>query len=214
MSARTVFRPFAALAVGVACLVSTGCNPFTAIYFLFLLPPPKVPAACGALEKQTVVVLAYAGRSAQFEYAGIDNDLAKGVVRELRENVKGIKLADPNEVRVWRDKHADFELADVGREFQATRVVYIEVEDFGLYEPQSTQLYRGSARVRVQVADMEKNGEIVWETQVEPLFPGSRPIAASEMSRDRFRALYLKYLTRQVAHHFFEYRPDEDFVVN
>ncbi|MBI3464512.1 MAG: hypothetical protein HY000_15875 [Planctomycetes bacterium] len=214
MSARSYCRFFVGLSLVLTCLASTGCNPLTVVYFLLLLPTPKVEAACKALEKQKVVVMTYASRSAQFEHAGIDNDLAKGVVRELRENVKGIKLVDPNEVRQWRDEHSDFELTDVGRAFKAGRVLYIEIESFSLYEAQTTQLYRGSAKIHLQVADMEKDGEIVWDNIVEPQFPGHRPIPTSDMSRDKFRSIFTKYLTRQIAHNFFEYRPDEDFTVN
>jgi hypothetical protein len=214
MSARPIYRRFVVVGIALASLANSGCNPLTALYFLFLLPPPKLPAACEALEHETVVVLAYAGRGARFEYAGIDNELAKGVVRELRENVSGIKLADPNEVRQWRDEHDDFELTDVGKAFKATRVLYLEIEEFTLYEANSAQLFRGSAKLRMQVADMEKDGEIVWETPFELQYPGQRPIATSEISRERFRAVFVKHLTRQVAHHFFEYRPDEDFTVN
>ncbi len=214
MSAKPFYRTVGCCALAAFFMLSAGCNPFTALFFLFLMPPPKVEAKCTELEKQTVVVTAYAGRGAQFQHPGIDNDLTRGVVRELRDNVKGIKLADPNAVRQWRDEHADPELVDVGQEFKATRVLYMEVEEFTLYEQQSTLLYRGSAKVRVQVADVEKDGEIVWEDYIEVLFPPSRPIPSQEMSAQKFRALFMRYLTRNVAHQFFEYRPDEDFEVN
>ena len=214
MRANYFFRSVLILGLGLAALINTGCNPFTALYFLFLLPPPKLPAAYDGLEQKTVVVLAHVGRGAQFDYAGLENDLVKGVVRELRENVKHIKIADPGAVRQWKDEHSDYELSDVGREFKADRVVYLEIERFTLFEQQTSQLYRGSAKIRIQVAEMDKNGEIEFDTHLEPLFPGSRPIPAPEMSQDKFRSLYVKFLTRQIAHHFFEYRPDEDFSVN
>ncbi len=214
MSKGTSYRRSLIFALSLASLMSLGCNPFTAVYFLFLLPPPKTPAAYEGLEKQTVVVIAHVGRSVQFQYAGLDNDLVRGVVRELRENVKGIKLADPNQVRHWKDEHSDWELTDVGNEFKATRVVYLEVESFTLYEQQSSQLYRGSCKIRVQVADMEKEGEIAFDTHIEQLYPGARPIPSSELSQDKFRGLYMRFLVRQIAHQFFEYRPDEDFTVN
>ena len=214
MSARPWYRWGIVLSLLFACLVSTGCNPLTVFYFLFLLPPPKVDAAYAGLEKQKVAVLTFASRSAQFEHAGIDNDLAKGVARELREHVKHIKLVDANEVRQWRDEHSAFEPTDVGRKFEANRVVYIEVESFTLYEEHTTQLYRGKANVRVQVFDMTKDGDMVWETRVEPEFPGHRPIPVTDMSRDKFRSLFTKYLTRQIAHNFFDYKAEEDFTVN
>ena len=214
MSAKNFHRSCACCALALAVLLTAGCSPFTALFFLFMLPPPKIDAQCTALEKQTVVVMSYASHGAQFQYPGIDNDLAKGVVRELRDNVKGIKLADPNEVRTWRDEHSDFELTDVGREFKATRVVYLEIESFTLFEQQSSLLYRGSAKVHVQVADMEKDGEIVWETFLEVLFPPSRPIPSQDMSQQKFRALFMQFVTRRLSHNFFSYRPEEDFEVN
>jgi hypothetical protein len=214
MRANNYFRPFVLVSVALACLLNSGCNPLSLIYFLFLLPPPKVEAAYSGLEKQKVVVLTHVGRSVQFDFTGLDNDLVKGVVRELRENVHGIKLVELNEVRQWRDEHTDYELTDVGRQFKANRVLYIEIEKFTLYEEQSSQLFRGAAKIRIQVADMQKDGEIVFDQHLEPLFPGVRPIPASDMSVDKFRSLFVKFLTRQVAHHFFEYRPDEDFTVN
>jgi hypothetical protein len=203
-----------AFTFGLMCLINSGCNPFTAIYFLFLLPPPKIEAAYEGLEKEKVVVLAHVSRGAQFTYPGLENELVKGVTRELRENVGGIKLVDTGDVRQWKDENADYELTDVGRAFHATRVLYLEVDEFTLHEHQSSTLFRGTTKIRVQIADMEKDGDVVFDTHVEPVFPGSRPIPVSDMSQDRFRAMFMKFLARQIAHQFFEYRPDEDFTVN
>jgi hypothetical protein len=214
MSAKLPFRPVVVFALGLACLFNSGCNPFTAIYFLFLLPPPKIDAAYEGLDREKVVVVAHVSRAAQFVHPGLENELVKGVTRELRENVSGIKLVDANEVRQWKDEHSGYELTDVGREFEATRVLYLEVESFTLHEYQSSTLFRGSTKIRVQVVDMEKDGDIAFDTHVEPMFPGSRPIPTSDMSQDKFRAMFMKFLARQIAHQFFEYRPDEDFTVN
>jgi hypothetical protein len=214
MSSRSYFRRFVFCSVALSTLLSVGCNPLAVIYFLFLLPPPKVSAQYEGLKKETVVVLADAGRGSQFEYAAIDNDLTKGVVRELRDNVDGIKLADPAEVKQWVDEHNDCELTDVGKAFKATRVVYLEIENFTLFEQHSGDLYRGKAKIHVQVADIEKDGDIVWETFVESVFPVNRPLPATDLSRDKFRLIFLKRLTREVAHNFFEYRPDENFEIN
>lgn len=214
MSAKSSFRPFVAFTLGLACLINSGCNPFTALYFLFLLPPPKIEAAYDGLDNQKVVVLAHVSRGAQFVYPGLENELVKGVAREFRENGDDIKVVDISDVRQWKDEHSDYELTDVGRAFGATRVLYLEVDEFTLHEHQSSTLYRGTTKIRVQVANMEKDGEVVFDTHVEPVFPGSRPIPTSDMSQDKFRAMFLKFLSRQIAHQFFEYRPDEDFTVN
>jgi hypothetical protein len=208
-------RRWSLAAFALACLACAGgCNPFTALYFLFLMPPPKVPAAYDGLQKKKVALLVHASRTAQFQYAGVDNDLARNVARELRENVKAIELCDISEVREWQDENEDFELSEVGEKFQAARVVYLEVYEFTLFQEQSSQLYRGKAKIHVQVADMEKQGDVVFEEDVEVEFPPSRPIPASDMSQHKFRGLFMKFLARKTAHLFFKYRPDEDFEVN
>jgi hypothetical protein len=215
MSAQLNPRRWPVAAFALAALVAAGgCNPFTALYFLFLMPPPKVPAAYDGLQKKKVALVVHASRGAQFQHAGVDNDVARNVARELRENVKGIELCDIAEVREWRDEHEDFDLTDVGEKFQADRVVYLEIYEFTLFQEQSSQLYRGKTKIHVQVADMEKEGDIVFEEDVELEFPPSRPIPASDMSQQKFRGLFMRFLARKTAHLFFKYRPDEDFEVN
>jgi hypothetical protein len=214
MATRSGVKSVAAgVAAAVTCLVSSGCGPASLLYLLFLMPRPTIPAAFDRLEDKTVVVVPYAGGGAQFEYAAIDSDLARRVVRQLRDNVDDIKLADPNQVAVWCDSHADYDLATLGREFKADYVLLLEIDRFSLFEPNSVQLYRGQAKVHVQVADVKQDGDVVWETYLESAFPGSRPVPATEMSREKFRQVYLERLSREVARNFFRYRPEETFTI-
>ena len=208
-------RTIVCVALSFLSISSSGCNPLAAIYFLLLLPPPKLPASCHALEGQTVVVLAYASHSVEFEHPGVDKDIVKMVVRHLRDNVPKIKIADPRDVRQWRDEHLGYELLEVGQEFEATRVLYLEIENFTLYEHQSVQLFRGRCKIRLQVADVEQDGEIVWEEIIEATYPGGQPIPAdSGMSSEVFRLRFSRSLARRVAIRFFDHRPDDTFTLN
>lgn len=214
MNSNPYWHRFFVVGLALSCLLAAGCNPLTALYFLFLLPPPKVPAAFDGLKKQTVVVTAHASHTARYVVPSIDQDMLKQVIPDLTENVSKIRIADPREVKDWIEDHPDYDSVELGREFEATRVVNIEVEEYDIYEQQSTNLYRGTAKVHLQVIDVEKEGEVLWDDYVEVVFPGSRPVPVEDVSRELFVIRFNKHLCRKIATKFFSYRPDEDFTVN
>lgn len=198
----------------VACSLSVaGCGPASLLYLLFLMPRPKLPAKFDKLEKKTVVVAPYAASGAQFEFAAVDREVGRRVVRQLRDNVVGIRIADPNQVAVWCDAHADFDWASLGKEFKADYVLVLDIEKFTLFETNSVQLLRGQSHVHIQVADVSANGDVIWETYLESSFPGSRPVPAGEMSREKFRQLYLERLGREISRNFHPYNTEESFTI-
>jgi ABC-type uncharacterized transport system auxiliary subunit len=204
--------------VGVLCLLAStlllcGCRPAALLYFLMLAPEPQIPAKFDKLKGKTVVVLTYASANARYAHATLDTEVRQAVIRELLENVKKIRIADPDQVARWCAEHEGYSLKEVGHEFAADYVIYIEIQKFSLQEHHSPQLYRGSAAVMIQVADVHQNGQVVWETYLESVFPTSRAVPASEMSLQAFTAMYVKRLSREIARHFFPYRYDETFTL-
>ncbi|HID23662.1 MAG TPA: hypothetical protein EYP14_14875 [Planctomycetaceae bacterium] len=202
------------IAALLICLLNSGCNPFVALYFLFLLPRPKVPAACKALEGQKVLLFTYASPTARFESPSVAQELTRRVVRHLKRNVDDIELVDLRLVEDYIDSHPDCEVTKVAEHFEATRALYIEINDFSLYERESTQLYRGRAQIHLKVYDIEKDGELVWEDCLDLVYPGVRPVPVSDVSYTAFRLKVYEYVARRIATRFFAYRPHEDFTIN
>ncbi len=199
--------------VAVATVMLLGCRPAALLYYLLLAPEPKIAAEFDKLEGKKVVVLIYATASARYAYPNIEADLRRYVVRELLDNVEDIEIADPDQVMQWCAENEGFSLAEVGKEFDADYVVYVEIQQFATSDPSSPQLYRGRAAATIQVADVHEDGDIVWETYVESAYPASRSVPAGEISEAKFRKIYVKRLAREIARHFFPYRPEETFTI-
>ncbi len=198
----------------VICLPNSGCNPFVALYFLFLLPRPKVPAACEALEGQKVLVYAYASPNARFECPTVAQEINRRVARVIKENVSKVELVDLHEAESYLDANPDSDIRKVAKHFGATRALYIEINHFSLYERESAQLYRGRAQIHLKVYDIEKDGELVWEDYLDLVYPGVRPVPTSDVSYTAFRLKVYQYVSRRIATRFFAYRPEEDFTIN
>ena len=120
-----------------------------------------IPAECEALEGQRVVVLCRPPASYEYRNAGAARAIGARVSYMLGENVKKIDVVSPREVDNWVDEQDWENFKDLGRAVKATRVVYIELDDFDLYKGKT--LYQGRANVRVSVYDMNTGGKLVWE---------------------------------------------------
>ena len=207
----TALRMLMLTLAAMVCL--TGCRPAALLYYLLLAPEPKIAAEFDKLKDKKVVVHVYATAAARYAYANIEADLRRYVVRELLENVEDIQIADPDEVVRWCMENEGFSLEELGKQFDADYVVYVELQRFAISDPASPQLYRGKAAATIQVADVHQGGDIVWETYVESLYPASRSVPASEISGPKFRQVYVRRLAREIARHFFPYRPEEKFTL-
>ncbi len=210
---RRLWRQAGAALTVAATLLIAGCRPAALLYYLLLAPEPKIAAEFDKLEGKKVVVLVYATAAARYAYPSIEADLRRHIVRELLNNVEDIEIADPDEVVAWCSRNEGFSLAEVGKEFAADYVVYVEIQQFAISDPASPQLYRGRAAATIQVADVHDDGDIVWETYLESAYPASRSVPASEISGTKFRNIYVKRLAREIARHFFPYRPEETFTI-
>lgn len=193
---------------------AVGCRPAALLYYLLLAPEPKIPAEFGDLKDSKTVLLLHASATAQYAHPTIETDLQRLVVRQLLDNVEGIQVADPREVATWCTEHEGFTLEQLGKAFDAKYVIQVEVHNFAIEEPNSPQLYRGHAAATIQVADVQKGGEIVYEAYVESVFPTSRAVPASEISAARFRDIYVKRVASEIARHFHPYRPEDTFTLH
>src|SRR5687767_13566432 len=134
----------AALALlATACLASTGClHTLLATGIYVWQGGNVVPAECDALEKERVVVLCRPPASYEYRNAGAARAIGARVSALLEQNVKGVEVVSPREVDNWVDEQDWENFKDLGRSVKATRIVYIELDDFDLYK--GTTLYQGT----------------------------------------------------------------------
>jgi hypothetical protein len=202
------------LSLGV-CLVSclavlAGCDQVGIIGFLLGGPPTIEPD----FDKQTgqgldypeitVAVICYAPTDMKLDYPKIDSDVAASVAVRLFQN--DIKVINPDIVRAWIDQHPDWEHAEeIGEAMQATHVIEIELSSFDLYEPNSTNLYRGRTEAYVNVFAMDETGqgERVYSRDLIFAYPTEVPRPV-DVPLTTFKAEYLSVLSQKIGFLFYE----------
>lgn len=172
-----------------------------------------VPAQCDALKGERVVVVCRPPASNEYRHAGAARNIGRQVSTLLSERVPDIDVVSPREVDDWIDKQDWEDCKDLGRAVKATRVVYIELDDFDLY--QGTTLYQGRADVRVTVYDMTQHGKEIWSRNVgQILFPRNSGIPSADKPVQEFERQFIEVVSMQTASFFFKHDPNADFALD
>lgn len=202
-------------ALMVSCF--SGCNYLVFFGYLIGGPPQLEPI----FEKETrksftdygvrVAVVCYVDDDLKYQYDSIDHLLAVGVAARLRQN--NINIVEPGRVRSWLEENTHWDTPDeIGAEFDATYVVYIDMSNFSLYEHDSRHLYRGRAEIVVSVYEMDASGEgeRIFSQDLSSEFPRLTQRSASEISYDSFRTEYLLRLSEEIGRMFYPYGSGDD----
>ncbi len=173
-----------------------------------------VPAQCKLLEGQRVVVVCRPPSSNEYRHAGAARSIGKRVSKMLEINkVPGIDVVSPSEVDNWVDEQDWDNFKDLGRAVKASRIVYIELDNFDLFK--GATLYQGNAEVQVSVYDMDDRGRLVWEQNVgQILFPRNSGIPSADKSVQEFQRQFVEVVSTQVAQYFYEHDPNAAFALD
>jgi hypothetical protein len=102
---------------------------------------------------------------------------------------------------------------DLGHAVKATRVVYIELDDFDIYK--GTTLYQGRADVNISVYDMEDRDRLVWDRRVgQVLFPKHSATPAADMPPQQFERKFVEIVSSQIAEHFYKHDPNTGYALD
>jgi len=214
---RSTRRPqFCTLALLVALLLvsTTGCLSTILATGIYIFQGGNVvPAECDALEGQRVVVICRPPSSHEYRHAGASRTIGKRISKMLEANVEKIDVVSPQEVDNWVDEQDWENFKDLGRAVKATRIVYVELDDFSLYK--GATLYQGDADVSVKVYDMTDRGKEIWERRVgQILFPRNSGIPAADKPIQEFQRQFVEVVSSQVASHFYEHDPNATFALD
>jgi len=203
-----------ALLLAVLVVPTTGCLPSLFATGIYLIQGGNVVSAeCEALEDQRVVVVCRPPSSHEYRHAGAARTIGKRISKMLEANVEGIDVVSPQEVDNWVDEQDWDNFKDLGRAVKATRIVYIELDDFSLYK--GSTLYQGDADVKISVYDMTDRGRLVFERNVgQILFPRNSGIPASDKSIQVFQRQFVEIVSEQIAKFFYEHDPNASFALD
>jgi hypothetical protein len=154
---------------------------------------------------KTVAVVCFAPTELKWKFPQIDDQIARAVSYRLGGN--HIKVIHPDYVKAWVDKHSDWEKAsEIGKAFEASYVIEIELASFTLYEGSSTTLYRGHTEAYIHVVEMDEsgNGERIFSKELDFSFPTRVPRSSYDQSLSAFQNEYLSRLSEMIGFLFYE----------
>ncbi|MFO1023282.1 MAG: hypothetical protein U0903_21720 [Planctomycetales bacterium] len=157
-----------------------------------------------------VVVLCYASDKVKWDYSKIDRELAAHVSYRLRDH--RVHVIDPDAVNGWIDQNPDWtKPEELGADAEADFVVYVEIQEFSLYEEHSSNLYRGRTKALVSVYEMDGDqGEVIYSKDIDSKYPLHQPVATSERPEYAFKQLYMTRLSEEVGRLFYEHYAGDD----
>lgn len=198
--------------------VCPGCNYFIPIAYLIGGPPSIEPDFDTMTKKSmtakdvSVAVVVYAPQEVEWNHPKIAHEVARYVSFRLVSN--HIKVINPDQIRAWLDTHdQDWDRPEeIGKAFDTTYVIYIDLGKFSLFEEGSTTLYRGRSECYVSVYEMEEDGhgESIYTKELISQYPIRAPRSTSEETLTQFKRSYLSRLSEEIGWLFFEhYNGDE-----
>ncbi|MEX2172895.1 MAG: hypothetical protein WD872_00950 [Pirellulaceae bacterium] len=196
------------LAAATLLLPQAGCGTLSTV--AYWIKGNKIDAKFTGLEGKRVAVVCLDANSLKGP-GGEASHIARMVSTLLGYNVKEATIVRQSEVADWFDNHdqdvADY--GDIGRGVKADMVVGIDLEGFSIHEGQT--LLKGRAAVATRVYDMQRGGEVVYESPVREIsWPesGARHVTENEAN---FRTAFIHTLSQKIARDFFAYDKVDDF---
>lgn len=197
--------------IGVPLTLS-GCRVGMLLGLLIAGPPTVEPEFDKQTQESmtdkdvTVAVVCFAPTELKYSFENIDHELAKYVSFRLRENK--ITVISPDHVRTWLEENKDWDKPEeIGAYFKATYVVYIDLNEFSLFEEGTATLYRGRSEAVVSAWKMSEDGsgEKIFSTEKISKYPQQQPVSTSEETYNNFKARYLSRLSDEIGRFFYEY---------
>jgi len=201
-----------AILVGLSGWLTCGC--YAGHFFAWLVAPRHPQQTVKAeypLEAECLVIIPYAGTDILFNDptapVEVSRDFISAIIQNLGQRVKTI--VHPVQVARWQESNLEWpnmSLVDIGRTFKADTVLYVELEQYTMFEERSANLFRGRVRAHVRVVKTAAEHNPVYETTVETLFPEDRPVGVLETSERVIRAGTNATFARDVVRKFYDHK--------
>jgi hypothetical protein len=209
---------------GIALLLplSGGCAVFG--YAAAVIPGPAVKASYPGLKGQKVAVMSWAERAVTYDFPMLQSDVSMAVHNKLvqaadpkakTEELQGTTFVDPRQTFRFQKNHPELEnrsLAEIAPKVAAalgcSRLIWVEIQPFSIYDPRAPVLLKGIATVTIRVAEIKGDQvKIAYEeAAVGVEFPKSAPEGVPPSDRMTPNYIYkglVDELTTKVAVRFF-----------
>ncbi len=208
------------LAAGLATL-SAGCFQQILLLGYLIAGPPSIEPPFEIMTKEsltdknvTVAVVCVVPKEVEFlSTVKIDQEIARYVSHRLA--VKKIEVVTPDRVRRWLIQNPEWIKPDeIGKYFKTTYVIFIDVQDFNLYEKSSQTIFRGRAEVNVEVWKMDDDGEgdKIFSQRLTSQYPLAVGKPVTSITYTIFQRKYLARLSEEIGRMFYEHYNGDDMI--
>ena len=192
----------------------SGCGvPNLFSYFLADREPKKSVAKEYDLRAEALLILPYSGPEILFEHPGANLIISNFIRQQLEVHLSSRVRVGVNPMQVIRYQQTDLDwenktVQEIGREFGADKVLYIEIRRLTLMEERSANLYRGRVKAHLQVVDVNADAADaeLYSGDVSVIFPKDNPLGTSQVSRADMEQQTLHRLAVETVWKFYDHK--------
>lgn len=170
-------------------------------------PTREVKAEYPYLRDKHVAVLVRAEMETLVEYPHVQYELADHIQVALEASVRGVTVVDPRKVVDFQRKNADWDRMDpaaLGKDFDADRLVEIQLTQYTTRDPENPYLFRGHVAAVVNVYNVDyPNSAPAYTTDVRVAYPPNETANYGTDERDVRRAM-MEAFAQEVAGKFYD----------
>ena len=164
-----------------------------------------------------VAVLVWTEPATLFDYPHTRFELATYVGDKLHTEMNhrklGTRVVDPRDVEDFIQKQPDAQIDPyaVGRELDADYVIFIELLEFQIRDPEEPQFLRGRIHASVAVHDVRADPDRRRRFELTPvdcLYPDAQPVLLSRTNAPLIREATYRKFAELVARKFYEHNVD------
>jgi len=170
----------------------------------------KIPPEFGKLGGERVALVIWAAQETLFDYPHVRMELALHIADHIGSNVEDVDLIDGRLIEDYLERSLSTatDPEDIGKEFDCGYVIYIELLEFQMRDPEAPDLLRGKIASSVTVYDMKADPDEARQYElaaVEALYPEHAPLLLNETNALIVRKQAYEKYSEMVARKFYEH---------
>ena len=189
-----------------------GCNwlEFPA-YVLFAQSKRTVKAEYSHLENTKTALIVVTDPSTDFEFPEARLNIAYLVTNSIAANVDQIRFVPQSKVDAFQREDLDWfdlPMSEIGKRFDAERLLYLDIIRFTLTEDNSVGLLRGRLIADVRVYDVQSSKPNLpcYQTEIEVVCPEHTPLPMNDSAQQSIHRQTLLLFSEQLARKFYDHK--------
>jgi hypothetical protein len=179
-------RKLSILIVLPLSLAMGGCNLLVyPAYVLFGGDEISVKAQYKGLKDKRIAILVVSRPAFDFEYPYASTNIGLAGAHTISQHVKGVSFVEQDKIQDFQLENLSWlsmPVSQIAKQFDAQRLIYIDLYEFSMYEQGSINLLRGQISAEVRIFEMESPTPDIesYKSDIKVLVPHNNPIPASE----------------------------------